>query len=61
MTSELPTTLASLEQFLSATDDQLDDRTPIPAAHHFTMSFNGTRLLQANVMAKLIDMIGDLN
>jgi len=54
-------TLAYLEEFISAMDDRLDNRTPILAAHRLPMSFHDMHVLQANAMDKLIDMIGDLN
>ncbi len=53
--------LAYLEEFISATDDRLDNCIPILAAHRRPLSFNDIRLLQANVQDKLIEMISDLN
>ncbi len=60
--SDLLDTLASLAEFIhSEMDEQLDDQPPIPDIHQLAMSFNNMRILQTNVMVKLIDMIGDLN
>jgi len=53
--------LAALEEFISTPDDRLDECIPSPAIHRQPLSFDDICLLQAQVQAKLIDMISDLN
>jgi len=55
-------TLASLAKFIhSDMDEPLGDQSSTPDIYQHSMSFHDTRVLQTNVMVKLIDMIGDIN
>jgi len=59
-TSECLATLASLDEFANSdTAARLDGRPPTPdATRLLSMSFHDIRVLQMNVMVKIMDMIG---